>query len=210
MAAAQACLWRRPIPRTLHPTLLGAAPEPRRSLPVVPLIRDQRYYGEAPARLRRAYGPAGVNGPPEWHRLQDEWLGFSGSQAGRRGLRRWSRDAELERDLACGVGNGQLSHGVLTEDRFGGREVELRQVEIGAPGVQAHKEVVAGGAQPGCPLQLRSQYWLRRCARRRAVPGSECASGPRQREPCGGGPVARGCGDCAGARTAAQPFRNGC
>src|ERR1035438_3750181 len=35
-----------------------------------------------------------------------------------------------------------------TEDRLGGREVELGQVEIGTPGVQAHKEVVAGGAHP--------------------------------------------------------------
>ena len=33
---------------------LGASREPRRSLPVVPLIANQRYYGEAPARLRRS------------------------------------------------------------------------------------------------------------------------------------------------------------
>src|ERR1035441_10001929 len=42
----------------------------------------------------------------------------------------------------------QLDHRVATEDRLGGREVELGQVEIGAPGIQAHKEVVAGGAHP--------------------------------------------------------------
>src|ERR1039458_8093252 len=30
-----------------------ASPEPRRNLAVVPLIADQRYYGEATARLRR-------------------------------------------------------------------------------------------------------------------------------------------------------------
>jgi hypothetical protein len=35
-----------------HQTVLRASPEPPRSLPVVPLISDQRYYGEAPARLR--------------------------------------------------------------------------------------------------------------------------------------------------------------
>src|ERR1035437_1159345 len=34
-------LWP-PIPPTLPPTLLGAAPEPHRSLPVAPLIADQR------------------------------------------------------------------------------------------------------------------------------------------------------------------------
>ena len=46
------------IPRTLHPTFLGAAPETRRRLAVVPLIRDQRYYGESPMRLRRDSGAA--------------------------------------------------------------------------------------------------------------------------------------------------------
>src|ERR1035438_3314751 len=40
------------IPRTLHPTLLGASPEPPGILAVVPLIRDQRYYGEDPASIR--------------------------------------------------------------------------------------------------------------------------------------------------------------
>src|ERR1035438_6030462 len=40
------------IPPKLHQTIPRASPEPRRSLPVVPLIGDQRYYGEAPGRLR--------------------------------------------------------------------------------------------------------------------------------------------------------------
>src|ERR1039458_4305657 len=60
------------------------------------------------------------------------------------GRRGW--DAELERDLATGEGNDQLGDRVGTEDRLGGREVELGQVEIGTPDVQAHKEVVAVGA----------------------------------------------------------------
>src|ERR1035441_5095490 len=34
------------------------SPYPRRSLTVVPLIADKRYYGEAPVRLRRGYGAA--------------------------------------------------------------------------------------------------------------------------------------------------------
>jgi hypothetical protein len=46
------------------------------------------------------------------------------------GRRAW--DAELERDLAIGVRNDQLSHGVGTEDRLGGREVELGQVGLTA------------------------------------------------------------------------------
>jgi hypothetical protein len=50
--------------------------------------------------------------------------------------------------LPPGVGNDQLGHRVGTEDRLGGREVELGQVEVGAPGVQAHKEVVAVEAHP--------------------------------------------------------------
>jgi len=40
--------------------VMGASPDTRRSLAVVPLIRDKRYYGEAPARLRWGYG--GVSG----------------------------------------------------------------------------------------------------------------------------------------------------
>jgi hypothetical protein len=41
---------------TLHQTVLRAAPQPPRSLPVVPLIGDKKYYGEAPVELRVAYG----------------------------------------------------------------------------------------------------------------------------------------------------------
>jgi hypothetical protein len=37
----------------------------------------------------------------------------------------------------------QLGHGVETEDRLGGREVELGQVEIGAPGVHAGIHIVS-------------------------------------------------------------------
>ncbi len=44
-------------------------------------------------------------------------------------------DAELECDLATDVGNHQLGHRVGREDRLGGREVELGQVESGAPSV---------------------------------------------------------------------------
>ena len=40
-----------PAAPTLHHAVLGAAPEPPRSLPVVPLSRGQRYYGEAPVGL---------------------------------------------------------------------------------------------------------------------------------------------------------------
>ena len=47
------CGEQRPLPPA--PTSV-AAPEPHRSLPVVPLIADKRYYGEAPAR------PAGGSG----------------------------------------------------------------------------------------------------------------------------------------------------
>jgi hypothetical protein len=37
-----------------HGRLAGPSPEPRRTLAIVPLIGDQRYYGEGPARLRRS------------------------------------------------------------------------------------------------------------------------------------------------------------
>ena len=37
----------------------------------------------------------------------------------------------------------QLDHRVATEDRLGGREVELGQVDIGAPGVHAGIHVVS-------------------------------------------------------------------
>jgi hypothetical protein len=39
-----------------HQTVSRAAPEPPRSLPVVPLIADKRYYGEAPGSVRWGYG----------------------------------------------------------------------------------------------------------------------------------------------------------
>jgi hypothetical protein len=51
----QPSLWP-PIPPTLHETILRASPDPRRRLAVVPLIREQRYYGESPARVRRGHG----------------------------------------------------------------------------------------------------------------------------------------------------------
>jgi hypothetical protein len=38
-----------------HPPCTRASREPRRSLPVVPLAAGQRYYGEAPDGLRRAW-----------------------------------------------------------------------------------------------------------------------------------------------------------
>ena len=38
----------------------------------------------------------------------------------------------------------QVGHGVATEDRLGGREVELGQVEIRTPGVHAGIHVVSG------------------------------------------------------------------
>ena len=56
--------------------------ESRRSLAVVPLIANTRYYGEATARLRGGDGRVSGNGPPEWRGLRDEWLGFSESEAG--------------------------------------------------------------------------------------------------------------------------------
>jgi hypothetical protein len=58
-------------------------------------------------------------------------------------LGRRAEDAELERELAAREGSNQLVHGVETEDRLRGREVELGQAEIGAPDVQAHNEVRA-------------------------------------------------------------------
>ena len=42
---------RPPIPATRHQTLPRAPPEPPRSLPVAPLIPNQRCYGEAPVGL---------------------------------------------------------------------------------------------------------------------------------------------------------------
>ena len=51
-----------PIAPTLPQKLPRDPPEPRRSLAVVPLIANQRYYGETPARLRRGYGGVGGRG----------------------------------------------------------------------------------------------------------------------------------------------------
>ena len=43
--------------RPLPPAHASVAPsEPHRSLPVVPLIADKRYYGEAPVCIRRGSG----------------------------------------------------------------------------------------------------------------------------------------------------------
>jgi hypothetical protein len=60
------------------------------------------------------------------------------------GRRAW--DAELEGELAPREGSDQFVHGVLAEHRLGGWEIELGQAEVGAPHVQAHKEVVAAEA----------------------------------------------------------------
>jgi hypothetical protein len=48
-------LWP-PFPPILYPTVPRPAPGLHRSLPVVPLIGDKRYYGETPMRLRWGYG----------------------------------------------------------------------------------------------------------------------------------------------------------
>jgi hypothetical protein len=53
--------------------LAGDSPDTRRTLAVVPLIRDQRYYGEAPARLRRGPRAAGEG----WARVG--WAACNGS-----------------------------------------------------------------------------------------------------------------------------------
>jgi hypothetical protein len=66
-------------------------------------------------------------------------------------LRRRAREAELERELPTGVSNSQLDHRVAIEDRLGGWEIELGQAEVGAPGIQAHKQVLAIEAHaPAC------------------------------------------------------------
>jgi hypothetical protein len=67
-------------------------------------------------------------------------------------LGRWARNAELESNLATGIGNDQPSHGVETEDRLGGREVELGQAEVGPPGVHADLHVVSGTRLLRCPF----------------------------------------------------------
>src|ERR1035441_7344144 len=54
----------------------------RRSLAVVPLIGDKRYYGETPMRLRRDCRPIRRNGPGGWRRVRGQRLAFWGSQPG--------------------------------------------------------------------------------------------------------------------------------
>ena len=63
-------------------------------------------------------------------------------------LGRRARDAKVESNPATGIGNDQLGHGVGTEDRCSGREVELGKAEIGAPSDQTRKEVIAVQALP--------------------------------------------------------------
>src|ERR1035441_1948463 len=53
-----------------------------RSLAVVPLIGDKRYYGETPMRLRRDCRPISGNGPGGWRWLRGQRLAFWGSQPG--------------------------------------------------------------------------------------------------------------------------------
>ena len=51
--------------RLLEPgRVMGVSPDARRSLTVVPLIGDKRYYGEAPVRLRRYERAVGDAVPP--------------------------------------------------------------------------------------------------------------------------------------------------
>src|ERR1035437_1415284 len=62
-----------PIPPTLHQTVPRTPPEPHHSITVVPLIRDPRYYDEAPGGLGGSYG--GMSGRegalfPPFHRKQ--------------------------------------------------------------------------------------------------------------------------------------------
>src|ERR1017187_7753228 len=54
----------------------------RRSLAVVPLIGDKRYYGETPVRLRRDCRPIRGNGPGGWRWVRGQRLAFWGSQPG--------------------------------------------------------------------------------------------------------------------------------
>src|ERR1035438_2043160 len=82
--------------------------------------------------------------PQEWEVLHTaDASADRGGALHQRVLGRRARDAELERKLASRVGRHQLGHWVGTEDRLSGREFELGQAEVGAPQVQAHKEVVA-------------------------------------------------------------------
>ena len=56
---------------TVGSTLMGVSPDPRRILPVAPLIADKRCYGEYPARVRRGDGEAA-----------EGYAGLSGVKAG--------------------------------------------------------------------------------------------------------------------------------
>ena len=53
------------------------------------------------------------------------------------------RDVEFHRDVAIGIGDGQLGHGVRVEAGDGGRKVELTETEMGAGRIYAHEIVVA-------------------------------------------------------------------
>jgi hypothetical protein len=71
---------------------------PRRSLAVVPLIGDKRYYGETPMRLRRDCRPIGGNGPGGWRwvrgqRLTPTWAGAINRGSGNR--QRSNAEAQL-------------------------------------------------------------------------------------------------------------------
>jgi len=68
----QKCLYHHPR------TACGS----RRSLAVVPLIGDQRYYGETPMRLRRDCRPIRGNGPGGWRWVSGRRLAFWMSQPG--------------------------------------------------------------------------------------------------------------------------------
>ena len=59
------------------------------------------------------------------------------------GLARLASDAQLHRDRAAGIGDGQLRHRVRAEAGHGGRQVELAEPEMGARGIHANEIVVA-------------------------------------------------------------------
>jgi len=66
----------------------AAACGPHRSLPVVPLIADKRYYGETPAGLRRDCRPVSGNGPGGWRWVGAKRWPFWGANLGTRGVNR--------------------------------------------------------------------------------------------------------------------------
>ena len=73
------------------PNRMRAPPESRRSLPVAPLIGDQRCYGEAMGRLRGDYGGLSAgNGPGGWCRVKGQRLAFGGEPTGAGGINRES------------------------------------------------------------------------------------------------------------------------